>query len=125
MRKQLIGTISLGALSVIGLVFWEPPVQAAGENKTVDIVLKGGGPVVSPESVEINAGGSITWVPKYANIHHHILEDGTNKDITQDFNEDNGTNTVETATHEFNTPGVVVKYHCKYHKPMKGTVTVK
>jgi plastocyanin len=123
MRKQLIGTISLGALSVIGLEFWEPPVQAAGENKTVHIVLIGGAPVVQPGSVEINADGSITWVPDDAAIRHRILRDGTNDPITNDFN-DNGTDTVETATHTF-TSKDVVKYHCKYHSTMKGTITVK
>jgi plastocyanin len=87
MRKQLIGTISLGALSVIGLVFWEPPVQAAGENKTVEIVLKSGGPVFRPETVEINAHSSVTWVPKDAGIHHHFVNKADPKEeFTKDFN---------------------------------------
>jgi plastocyanin len=121
-RKQLIGIICLGGLSVIGLVFWESPVQAAGGKKTVEIVLSPEGlPMLSPENVEINAGDSITWAPQDAGIHHRLLENGTNKEITKTFNE----TVLETATQEFKTSGVV-KYHCFYHPTtMQGTINVK
>ena len=118
MQKQLIGTICLGGLSVIGLVIWEPPAQAATETKTVEIVLETEGPVLRPENVEINAGDSITWAPQNKAIHHQILENGTNKPITKVFNE----TVLETATQEFKTS---VKYHCRFHNTMQGTINVK
>jgi plastocyanin len=121
MRKQLIGPICI-AVSVIGLGFWEPLVRAAGENKTVAIVLSGGAPVLRPDKVEISAGQSITWVPEDAGIPHRLVENGTNKKITERFNEKND---VETATKEFDTSGVV-NYHCEIHpRSMKGIITVK
>jgi plastocyanin len=131
MRKHLISALCLGGLSMIGLWLWERPVRAAGDIKTVEIVRGPAGPVLSPEPVEINKGQSIEWVPKKAELKHQLLEDVTNKKITEVFNE-NGPDP-ETVTKKFpntdfpNGDGdLVIKYHCRIHpNTMHGTITVK
>jgi plastocyanin len=61
MRKQLIGTICLGGISVIALLLWNPSVRAQ-EAVKVEINPGPAGPVLSPADVSIAAGQSITWI---------------------------------------------------------------
>ena len=70
-------------------------------------------------NVSITAGQSIKWVAKDADVPHHLVEDGTGKEITPDFE------SPITPTHKFETGGIIVKYHCTHHPDtMVGTITV-
>jgi plastocyanin len=124
MRNQLIGSICLGGLSVIGLLLWDSPARAADDTKTIDIVLGPRGPVFAEENVTISGGQSVEWVPKTPpSTPHHLVQkmpDGTDgPEITPVFHNP------DTQTHKFGTPGVV-KIQCTFHRgTMNQTITVK
>jgi plastocyanin len=69
--------------------------------------------------VTITAGQSIKWVAKDADVPHHLVDDGTNEDITPEFQ------SPVMPTHKFEKAGII-KYHCTHHPDtMRGTITVK
>jgi plastocyanin len=115
MRKQLIGTICLGGLSVIALLLWNPSVRAQ-EAVKVEINPGPAGPVLSPSDVSIAAGQSITWITNTdAAVKHQLVQELTDQ-FTKPTN----------PTHKFEITSGVIKYHCKIHpNTMKGTITVK
>lgn len=121
MRKQMIGSICLGGLSMIGVLLWEPSTRAADEPKIINIVPGPDGPVFDEPAVTIGAGHSIKWVPKKPKVPHHLVEDDTNAEITKEFNSAG----LETATQTFGAARII-KYHCEIHPDtMKGTITVQ
>jgi plastocyanin len=95
---------------------------AADDVKTIEIVLNAQGKFVFAEpDAKINAGQSIRWVPKDADVPHHLVPDTAN-DALKDTGEFDSTN---PPTQTFKSPGVI-KYHCMIHPAtMKGTITVK
>jgi plastocyanin len=123
MRKQLLSFVCIGGLSATGLLLWHQPALAAGDVKTIDIVSPG--PKFAEETVTISAGQSIKWVPKTRpGVPHHLVQvnpdDSDGPDITgpDDFT------APDTATHKFETPGVV-KIRCIRHPTtMNQTITV-
>jgi plastocyanin len=116
MKNQVLGTLCLGGLSMMGLLLWEPPVRAA--DTTVKIT-----PSFKFEPVDVpsmNVGDTITWTGS-AGPPHHLFAGSPpdeSKPLTPQFN--NG-----TASHKFNSP-YSGKYYCKFHKnTMVGTLDVK
>jgi plastocyanin len=118
MRKQLLICVSISGLAATGLLVWHQPARAADAVKTIHIVFPG--PVFDEPNVIISAGQSIKWVADDAGVNHHLVDDGTGKEITPFFH------SPATPTHKFETGGgIVVKYHCTVHPDtMVGTITV-
>lgn len=115
MKNQMLGTLCLGGLSMMGLLFWAPPVRAADTTVKITSGLK-----FDPTDVpSINVGDIITWKGN-PGPPHHLYEGpvGENKkELTPQFN--NG-----TASHKFDSP-YSGPYHCSFHNSMSGNLTVK
>ncbi len=121
MCKQLVKCMSLGLLSALAFLVWQQPLSAADDVKTIEIVKNADGKFVfSDTNAKINAGQSIKWVAKDADVPHQLVPD-TEEDTLKD------TLTFDASTpptQKFESAGTI-HYHCAIHpKSMKGTITV-
>jgi plastocyanin len=67
-----------------------------------------------PDTIEINAGGKVTWRNRDA-VKHTVAFAEFNSGVL---------NPGDTYTHTFDEPGTYV-YSCEFHTSMSGTVIVK
>jgi plastocyanin len=115
MKNQLLGTLCLGGLSMLGLLFWEPPVRAADTTVAITSSM-----TFQPTDVpSINVGDTITWTGNPGPRHHLYAGQvgDESKPLTDEFRQG-------TASHKFDS-SYSGPYHCSFHSSMVGTITVK
>lgn len=77
MRRYLLLSISLTGLAAFAHLLWHlPPASAAADVKTIEIVKNAGGKFVfSDANAKVEAGQTVKWVAKYADVPHQLVPD--------------------------------------------------
>ena len=124
MRRYLLLPTGLTALALAAaiLFFFNPqPAPAANDVKTIEIVKNADGKFVfSDANAKVEAGQTIKWVAKDADVPHQLVPD-TEDDALADTGAFDSTS---APSQTFKSAGTI-KYHCAIHpKSMKGTIAV-
>ncbi len=121
MRRYLFALSALAGFSTTWLLVSELPAPAAEEVKTIEIVKNADGKFVfSDTNAKINAGQTIKWVAKDADVPHQLVPDTADDALKDTLTFDS----TSVPSQKFDTAGTI-HYHCAIHpKSMKGTITV-